>query len=68
MFRKPVWSLIFILLFVLLPSPTLAQKSCFTLEAREHAERTARVFAEPDPGRARATIRSLDIIRRSVLE
>jgi hypothetical protein len=38
------------LLFLTLPVVVQAQKSCFTAEAREQAERTARVFREPDPG------------------
>lgn len=35
---------------LLLALPAAAQDSCFTPEAREQAERTARVFREPDPG------------------
>ncbi len=30
-------------------SPTMAQKQCFTSEARQTAERTAKVWQEPDP-------------------
>lgn len=30
--------------------PAVAQTSCFTQEAREQAERTAKVFRQPDPG------------------
>jgi hypothetical protein len=50
MFRMPIQALIFILLYIFLASPAAAQKSCFTLEARELAERTAKVFTAPDPG------------------
>jgi hypothetical protein len=50
MLRKPIQALIFILLGIFLASPTRAQKSCFTSEARDLAERTARVFSQPDPG------------------
>ena len=39
------------LLFLLIPaSPAEAQKACFTREARAAAERTAKVWQEPDPG------------------
>ena len=41
MFRKPIQVFIFILLYIFLASPSAAQKSCFTSEARELAERTA---------------------------
>jgi hypothetical protein len=46
---------LFLLLTVLLtvlflPLPAVAQSSCFTPDAREQAERTAKVFREPDPG------------------
>lgn len=50
MLRKLIHALIFILPFVFLASPTRAQKSCFTSEARKLAERTAKVFRQPDPG------------------
>ena len=50
MFRKPIQAFIFILLYIFLASPAAAQKSCFTLETRELAEQTAKVFAAPDPG------------------
>lgn len=47
MFSKP-FAIILLLLFLSLP--TVAQKNCFTAEAREEAERTAKVFqaAESD--------------------
>lgn len=35
---------------LLTASSAMAQKSCFTAEARAEAERTARVWQEPDPG------------------
>ena len=39
------------LILLFLPLPAVAQQqSCFTAEARAQAERTARVFREPDPG------------------
>ena len=39
------------LLFILcLTLPAVAQKVCFTAEARAEAERRAKVFQEPDPG------------------
>lgn len=43
---------VFILLLVLFLSvlPVAAQKNCFSAEARAQAERTARVYQEPDPG------------------
>jgi hypothetical protein len=50
MLRKPIQALIFILLCIFLASPTRAQKSCFSSEARELAEKTAKVFSQPDPG------------------
>ena len=43
-------SLIVTLLLVFIASPVAAQKSCFTAEARAEAERTAKVWQEPDPG------------------
>lgn len=44
--------LVFAITLVLLSmaSPAMAQKSCFTAEARAEAERTAKVWQEPDPG------------------
>ena len=38
------------LLLLFIVSPVAAQKSCFTAEARAEAERTAKVWQEPDPG------------------
>lgn len=38
------------LTLLFLAAPVAAQNSCFSAEARELAERTARVFREPDPG------------------
>lgn len=51
MFRNPS-QLFFVitLLLVFMVSPVAAQKSCFTAEARAEAERTAKVWQEPDPG------------------
>jgi hypothetical protein len=49
MFRKPqVFIVPLLLLFMALP--VAAQKRCFTAEARSLAERTAKVWQEPDPG------------------
>jgi hypothetical protein len=50
MLSKLYQILIVLGLFVILTSPATAQKSCFTSEARADAERTAKVYAEPDPG------------------
>ncbi|MEP6911877.1 MAG: hypothetical protein ABI923_03935 [bacterium] len=50
MFRKLVPAFIFVMLFILTALPAAAQKSCFTAEARQLAERTAKVFRQPDPG------------------
>ena len=51
MFRNPSQlSLIVTLLLIFIASPVAAQKSCFTAEARAEAERTAKVWQEPDPG------------------
>jgi hypothetical protein len=51
MFRYPS-QLFFVitLLLVFIVSPAAAQKFCFTAEARAEAERTAKVWQEPDPG------------------
>ena len=45
-------SLSFVLLLTLLflPAAAAAQQACFTPEARAQAERTAKVYREPDPG------------------
>jgi hypothetical protein len=45
-----VLRLLILLTFLFLTLPVVAQKSCYTPEAREQAERTARVYREPDPG------------------
>jgi hypothetical protein len=50
MIRKPFHLLLIALAFVFLPLPAAAQESCFTAEARAQAERTAKVWREPDPG------------------
>jgi hypothetical protein len=50
MLSKLYQALIVLGLFLILTSPATAQKSCFTSEARADAERTAKVYAEPDPG------------------
>ncbi len=49
MLRKPQL-LIVPLLLLLMALPVAAQESCFTAEARALAERTAKVWQEPDPG------------------
>ena len=38
------------LTLLLLPAGAMAQKACYTAEARAQAERTAKVYREPDPG------------------
>lgn len=50
MFRKLIPAFIFGLLFILSAMPAEAQKSCFTEDARDVAERTAKVYRQPDPG------------------
>lgn len=50
MFRRIVPAFIFSLLFIFTTFPAAAQKSCFTADARDVAERTAKVFRQPDPG------------------
>ena len=50
MFRKLVPAFIFSALFIFSAVPAAAQKSCFTAEARELAERSAKVYSPPDPG------------------
>jgi hypothetical protein len=50
MLQKVIRISIVPLTILFLTWPVAAQKSCFTPEAREQAERTARVFREPDPG------------------
>ncbi len=49
MFRKLIQPIVFVLLLIVPALPAAAQKSCFTEEARQLAERTAKVYAEPDP-------------------
>jgi hypothetical protein len=49
MFRNAYsYAIVFLILFV--ASPVLTQKHCFTKEAREQAEKTAKVWQAPDPG------------------
>lgn len=50
MLQKLLLLLIVFLTPLFLALPAAAQESCFTAEARELAERKARVFREPDPG------------------
>lgn len=50
MFRNSIQAFIFILLLILFSIPAAAQTSCFTAEERALAERTAKVYEEPDPG------------------
>jgi len=48
--RKLVQSFILLLFLFALTWPAAAQKVCFTSEARAQAERTAKVWQQPDPG------------------
>ncbi|HEV3469207.1 MAG TPA: hypothetical protein VG148_07790 [Pyrinomonadaceae bacterium] len=50
MLRKPSQVFIVPVLLLLVASPAAAQKVCFTREARALAERSAKVWQEPDPG------------------
>ncbi|HEX8143813.1 MAG TPA: hypothetical protein VF553_14540 [Pyrinomonadaceae bacterium] len=50
MLHKPSQQLVVPLLLLFLALPVTAQRRCFTPEARALAERSARVFQEPDPG------------------
>ena len=50
MLRNSIQALIFTSLCLCLAQSTRAQKSCFTPAAREDAERTAKVYRQPDPG------------------
>jgi len=43
-------SIFILVVLVLLAAPAAAQQSCFTAEARAQAERTAKVWREPNPG------------------
>src|SRR5262245_50205580 len=47
---KPSQAFLVLLILLILAAPVMAQKHCFTREARELAERTAKVWKEPDPG------------------
>jgi hypothetical protein len=49
MLRKPSLDFILPLLLLFLAVPATAQESCFTQEARALAERSAKVWQEPDP-------------------
>ena len=49
MLSKPSQAFILLLLFLFLALPAAAQKVCFTSEARALAERTAKVYQQPDP-------------------
>jgi hypothetical protein len=49
MLSKPPQAFILLLLFLFLALPAAAQKICFTSEARALAERTAKVYQQPDP-------------------
>ncbi|HLN97754.1 MAG TPA: hypothetical protein VK208_04770 [Pyrinomonadaceae bacterium] len=49
MFNKLFQAVFLLLLFLFLTLPAMAQKACFTSEARAAAERTAKVYQEPDP-------------------
>lgn len=49
MLRKPSLEFIAPLLLLFLALPAVAQKSCFTSEARALAEQRAKVYQEPDP-------------------
>ena len=50
MFRKMSQASLVTLILLFLASPATPQKRCFTSEARGLAERTAKVWQEPDPG------------------
>ena len=50
MFNKLFQVFILLLVLCFLTLPAMAQKVCFTKEARAEAERSAKVFQEPDPG------------------
>ena len=41
---------VLLLFLFVLTLPAAAQKACFTSEARAQAERTAKVWRQPDPG------------------
>ena len=46
---KLVQSFILLVFLFVLTLPAAAQKACFTSEARAQAERTAKVWQQPDP-------------------
>ena len=48
--RRLVQTFILLSLLFVLTLPAAAQKACFTSEARAQAERTAKVWQQPDPG------------------
>ncbi|MEP6570746.1 MAG: hypothetical protein ABJC10_13325 [Acidobacteriota bacterium] len=50
MFSKLFHAFIVSLVLLVLALPATAQKACFNSEARAQAERTAKVYREPDPG------------------
>ena len=50
MFRKPQIFIISLLLLFIASPASAQQESCFTSEARALAERSAKVWQEPDPG------------------
>ena len=50
MINKLSQALIVVAVVFILSLPAAAQKACFTSTARAEAERTARVYQEPDPG------------------
>ncbi|HEV7744746.1 MAG TPA: hypothetical protein VGO56_07100 [Pyrinomonadaceae bacterium] len=50
MTRKLLQTSIFALVLLVVSFPAKAQKSCFTSETRAEAERSAKVWQQPDPG------------------
>lgn len=50
MLHKSTQGLVVCLFVIFIAWPSAAQKSCFTQEARSEAERTAKVWQQPDPG------------------
>ena len=50
MLSRLIQAFIALLVLFILISPAAAQKACFTAQARAEAERTAKVFRQPDPG------------------
>jgi hypothetical protein len=49
-YKQLLLSFVLLLTLLFLPAVAAAQQACFTPEARAQAERTARVYREPDPG------------------